>query len=70
MILNYKSRKKSLTQALTEIQTFEDKMVIFIEKYPYYSYKLNINKEEIPKPLWVVDLNITRNERKINKDTA
>lgn len=70
MIYNYRSKKKSLMLALTEIQAFEEKMDVFIGKYPHYSYDLKISKEKTKKPLWIVDLKITRNEQKNNRDTA
>lgn len=69
MILNYKTKRKSLVQALNEIQAFQEKMEAFMEKYPRYSYNLDIEKETTTNPHWVVDLNITCNEQETNQDT-
>lgn len=70
MILNYKIKRKSLVEALDEIQAFEEKMEVLIEKYPNYSYNLEIEKETTTDPKWVVDLKIIRDEqRKINQST-
>ena len=69
MTLNYTVRRKSLMQALDEIQAFETKMDVFIEKYPHYSYNLEIEKETTADPHWVVDLKISRDERETNKGT-
>ena len=67
MILQYRVRRKSLVKVLDEVQAFEDKMTVFMEKYPNYTYDLILEKETTTNPKWIVDLKITRHEREAYK---
>lgn len=54
----YISEKETIIEALNDIDSFKDKMGIFIEKYPYYSYTVDIKpcSKERNKNKWIVEL--------------
>lgn len=69
MILNYKIEEEDLTTALDEIGKFEEKMELFIEKYPHYSYTFDINRDLNLNPNWIIDLKISTHEHNTNNGT-
>jgi hypothetical protein len=69
MILQYQIERNSLTDALTEIQEFENRMVVFMEKYPHYTYDIQINETEEATNKWKVDLKIEKHEPENNQST-
>ena len=69
MILQYQIERSSLTEALTEIQEFENKMEVFMEKYPRYTYDIQINETDSLPPKWKVDLKIEKHEPENNQST-
>jgi len=60
--------KNSLKEALDYIDMFESKMSIFIEKYPKYTYNLNINKNDGDE--WVLNIRIRNNDKQSNDKTS
>jgi len=63
MILHYNIEEDSLIGTLEEIEKFQDKMKLFMEKYPYYSYTLDFSKSKDPIAKWLIDLKVERHEQ-------
>lgn len=68
MILKYRVERNNLTDALTEIQEFESRMEVFMEKYPSYTYDIQLERVE-DSSTWQVDLKIEKHEQKNNPST-
>lgn len=63
----YEIYEKDLKTALDHLDTFQTKMELFTGKYPRFTYKVNVNKQEDG---WLILLNIkTKDEQRNIKST-
>lgn len=60
----YISRTKTAVEALEEIDAFMNRMELFMERHPEYSYKVLITKNENNNDVykWVIELNVYKYE--------
>lgn len=59
--------EKDLKKALDQLDTFQTKMDLFTGKYPRFSYKVNVSKQEDG---WLILLNIKTKDEQRNTQTA
>lgn len=63
----YEIYEKDLKTALDHLDTFQTKMELFTGKYPRFTYKVNVTKQEDG---WLILLNIkTKDEQRNIKST-
>jgi hypothetical protein len=55
----YYSNKKTIIEALDEVDKFIDKMELFMQEHPNYEYKLTIKKQ---RKKWEIKLIVIKNE--------
>jgi hypothetical protein len=63
----YKIHEKDLKTALDHLDTFQTKMELFTNKYPKFTYNVNVNKKEDG---WLTLLNIKTKDEQRNTQTA
>lgn len=63
----YLIKEKDLKTALDQIDSFQDKMELFSDKYPKYNYNININQKNKE---WLVKLNIKTKDEQTNTQTS
>lgn len=63
----YLIKEKDLKTALDQIDSFQDKMELFSDKYPKYNYNININQKNKE---WLVKLNIKIKDEQTNTQTS
>lgn len=63
----YKIHEKDLKTALDHLDTFQTKMELFTDKYPRFTYKVNVSKENDG---WLILLNIKTKDEQRNTQTA
>lgn len=63
----YKIHEKDLKTALDHLDTFQTKMELFTGKYPKFTYKVNVTKEQNS---WLILLNIKTKDEQRNTQTA
>lgn len=63
----YLIKEKDLKTALDQIDSFQSKIELFLEKYSKYTYSVNINKENDE---WLIKLNIKTKDEQTNTQTS
>jgi len=60
----YVSEKETIIEALDDIQSFINKMSIFMEAYPNYEYEIKIKKPQKTRTnvKWIIELNVLKHE--------
>lgn len=57
---NYKEGKQTTVDTILAIESFLEKMQIFMELYPEYNYNINIEKSNEPDNKWILELIILK----------
>lgn len=63
----YKIREKDFKKVLDQVDSFKTKMELFTGKYPRFTYKVNVTKQEDG---WLILLNIKTKDEQRNTQTA
>lgn len=66
---SYRLEREDIMDALADIEKFAARMDVFIEKYPSYSYSIDISEDNVNAPdKWIVQVTIEKDEYKNSKD--
>lgn len=60
-----------IVDVMNQIESFQESMITFLEKFPHYSYDIDIKElEEDKDAKWRVDIKVTTDEESINNTTS
>lgn len=67
----YVMYSNDIVDVMTQIESFQASMTIFLEKFPHYTYDIDI--KELPEDKdskWRVDIKVKSNEESVNNTTS